>query len=90
MAISRTLWVLAQHQDAQDKICNEIRNARKGKGGGDLTYDELVNLPYLDAVCRETLRLSVCFFLSFQPLLSAVLGIHQSTMPRDCEHCLLS
>jgi cytochrome P450 len=64
-ALARIIWILAQRQDAQDKICDEIRNARKEKeGNGDLTYDELVNLPYLDAVCRETLRLSVRLFSS--------------------------
>jgi len=54
-ALARTLWVLAQHQDVQDKLRFEIREARKHKG--NLAYDELMNLPYLDAVCRETLRL---------------------------------
>ena len=54
-ALVRTLWILAQRQDAQDKLRFEIREARNGKG--DLTYDELTALPYLDAVFRETLRL---------------------------------
>ena len=54
-ALSRTLWILAQRQDAQEKLRLEIREARKGKG--DFGYDDLTNLPYLDAVCRETLRL---------------------------------
>jgi len=54
-ALARTLWILAQCQDAQDKLRLEIRKSRKGDR--DLIYDELMNLPYLDAVCRETLRL---------------------------------
>jgi cytochrome P450 len=54
-ALGRTLWVLAQRQDAQERLRLEIREARKGQG--NLAYDELMNLPYLDAVCRETLRL---------------------------------
>ena len=41
------------HQDVQNKLRREIREARKS---GDLSYDELFALPYLDAVCRETLR----------------------------------
>jgi cytochrome P450 len=67
-AISRILWILAQRQDAQDKICTEMRNARKEKGDRDLTYDELVALPYLDAVCKETLRLSVCLLFFFSAI----------------------
>jgi len=31
--------------------------AKHNRGGEDLDYDQLVTLPYLDAVCRETLRL---------------------------------
>ncbi|CAA7268267.1 unnamed protein product [Cyclocybe aegerita] len=56
-AISRTLHVLSQHKDAQDQLRLELREARKENGGEDLPYDTLVHLPYLDAVCRETLRL---------------------------------
>ncbi|KAF9474249.1 cytochrome P450 [Pholiota conissans] len=55
-ALSRILWLLAGHQDVQDKLRHEIRQARE-EHGGDLPYDKLVALPYLDAICRETLRL---------------------------------
>lgn len=55
-ALSRILHLLAMHQDVQNKLRQEIAEARKQKGG-DLAYDELVSLPYLDAICRETLRL---------------------------------
>jgi len=54
-ALARTLWILGQRQDAQDKLRLEIRKARQGQE--NLAYDALMNLPYLDAVCRETLRL---------------------------------
>ncbi|KAH7928041.1 cytochrome P450 [Leucogyrophana mollusca] len=54
-ALSRTCLTLAQHPDAQARLREEIRQARSEKGS--LDYDDLVNLPYLDAVCRETLRL---------------------------------
>ncbi|CAA7265474.1 unnamed protein product [Cyclocybe aegerita] len=53
-AMSRTLWLLAKNQDVQDRLRAEIREARQQ---GDVSYDDLVDLPYLDAVCRETLRL---------------------------------
>jgi len=54
-AISRILHLLAQHQHIQEKLRHEITQARTKTGS--LAYDELVSLPYLDAVCRETLRL---------------------------------
>ncbi|KAF9238635.1 cytochrome P450 [Melanogaster broomeanus] len=54
-ALSRTLLTLAQHPEAQDRLREEIKQAKADKG--NLSYDDLVNLPYLDAVCRETLRL---------------------------------
>ncbi|KAH7882788.1 cytochrome P450 [Phlebopus sp. FC_14] len=54
-ALSRLLLTLAHHPDVQEKLREEIKQARAEKG--QLNYDDLVNLPYLDAVCRETLRL---------------------------------
>ncbi|KAF4597348.1 cytochrome P450-dit2 [Pleurotus pulmonarius] len=55
-ALARTLHLLSEHPEVQAKVRAEIRTAKE-KFGGDLPYDELVSLPYLDAVCRETLRL---------------------------------
>ena len=51
------LELLSTHLDAQleRKLRQEIVDARSRYG--DLEYDELVALPCLDAVCRETLRL---------------------------------
>jgi cytochrome P450 len=57
-ALARILWLLAQHLDVQEKLRGEIREAQKN---GQLNYDQLVSLPYLDAVCRETLRVYVLF-----------------------------
>ncbi|TFY67334.1 hypothetical protein EVG20_g3975 [Dentipellis fragilis] len=54
-ALSRIFLALAQHPDAQAKLRAELREAQMG--GQDLTFDELNNLPYLEAVTRETLRL---------------------------------
>lgn len=56
-ALSRILQILSEHPDVQDKLRAEIRDA--SPNGEDIPYDQLVNLPYLDAVCRETLRLCV-------------------------------
>ncbi|KAJ3505771.1 hypothetical protein NLJ89_g7244 [Agrocybe chaxingu] len=56
-ALSRILYLLAAHKDVQEKLRQEIKDAREGSGGQDPDHDTLVALPYLDAVCRETLRL---------------------------------
>ena len=57
-ALSRILWLLATHQYVQDKLRFEIREAQKQKtDSADFLYDELVNIPFLEAVCRESLRL---------------------------------
>ncbi len=57
-ALVLTLSLLAEHPEVQQKLRQEILDASKGE---DLEYDTLVSLPYLDAVCRETLRLYVYF-----------------------------
>lgn len=54
-ALSRSLHLLAQHPEIQEKLRREITEARTEKG--DLPYDELISLPYLEAIVRETLRL---------------------------------
>ena len=55
-ALSIILHQLAKHPEAQAKLRQEILDAQNG---GDLSYDHLIDLPYLDAVCRETLRVYV-------------------------------
>ena len=52
-ALAMTFQLLADHPDVQTKLRNEVLEASKD---GDLDHDTLVSLPYLDAVCRETLR----------------------------------
>lgn len=56
-ALSRTLYLLGRNPDVQAKLREEIREAYAKAGGDRLSYDDLVSLPYLDAVCRETLRM---------------------------------
>ena len=56
-ALSVTLWRLAKDQGVQERVRQEILSAQDAQGGGDIGYDDLVGLPLLDAVCRETLRL---------------------------------
>ncbi|RDB25854.1 Docosahexaenoic acid omega-hydroxylase CYP4F3 [Hypsizygus marmoreus] len=55
-ALSRILHLLATHPKAQETLRQELTKARK-EHGPEIPYDELVALPFLDAVCRETLRL---------------------------------
>jgi len=52
-ALSRILQLLATHPHTQQRLREEIQEAQMN---GQLNYDQLVSLPYLDAVCRETLR----------------------------------
>ena len=58
-ALCKILEVLSNNQQAQDNLRQELINAKSENGGDPLTYDQLVQLPYLDAVCRETLRMFV-------------------------------
>jgi len=51
---ARILDLLAQHQDIQEKLRQEVLDAQAGEF---TPYDQLNQLPYLDAVLRETLRL---------------------------------
>ena len=47
--------MFALHPDVQQRVREEAIQAQK-EAGGELDYDTLINLPYLDAVLRETLR----------------------------------
>jgi cytochrome P450 len=55
-ALARILWLLAQHTEVQDRLRQELC-AALAAADGDIPYDDLVALPFMDAVCRETLRL---------------------------------
>lgn len=56
-ALAITLMLLGEHPDVQQRLRDEILEAFDEQQNVD--YDKLVSLPYLDAVCRETLRLCV-------------------------------
>ncbi|KAL4249729.1 Cytochrome P450 superfamily protein [Abortiporus biennis] len=86
-ALSHTLSLLAQHQDVQEKVRQELFNIKHGKE--DISYDTLMDrLPYLDAVCRETLRLyppiTTVFREAFEdavlPLSKPIIGIDGQTI----------
>ena len=55
--LSRIVHLLATHPEVQDKLRQEILDALSNNNGQDFSYDELSSLRFLDAVCRETLRL---------------------------------
>lgn len=55
-ALSHILHCLAMHQEHQEYLRNEITTSGL-LDNDDVSYDDLMSLPYLDAVCRETLRL---------------------------------
>ena len=55
-ALARTLHLLATHPEAQDRLRDEVKLA---SSDGDMTYDKLESLAFLDAFCREAFRLSV-------------------------------
>ena len=56
-ALSRILQILTEDQSAQDKLRAELSEAT---ANGNLNFDDIYALPYLEAVVRETLRLYVC------------------------------
>ncbi|KAG6902019.1 hypothetical protein C0995_005667, partial [Termitomyces sp. Mi166 len=47
-ALSRTLHLLALHPEAQERLRAEVIEARKFHNG-DIPYDDLVSLPFMDA-----------------------------------------
>ncbi|OJT09223.1 Cytochrome P450 3A24 [Trametes pubescens] len=58
-ALTLVLECLAKNPEVQHRLRAELREAKSRHEGGDLPYDELMALPYLDAVCAETLRVHV-------------------------------
>ena len=64
-ALSRILHLLALHPDIQDRVRQELKEA--SGDNEELTHDQLVSLPFLDAVCRETLRMWVDSLASVSP-----------------------
>ena len=61
--LARILELLATHPDVQEKLRAEIVQAAESVGSAP-DFDTLMGLPYLEAVCRETLRLCAFYVLS--------------------------
>lgn len=55
VAMAKVLMELARNADCQEKLRDEIRQA-KDAGGGEISYDELIKLPYLEAVVFGSMR----------------------------------
>lgn len=54
-SMSHALYELARHQDVQDKLRKEIRETYE-KHGGEITYDTLKEMKYLDKVFKGVSR----------------------------------
>ncbi|RDB17352.1 hypothetical protein Hypma_001991 [Hypsizygus marmoreus] len=70
-ALARTLHTLATHAGAQDRLRHEISQAMGDQN--ELTYDVLGELPFLDAVCKETMRLTTTNMIL--PLSRPIIGM---------------
>lgn len=57
-SLGRILYSLALNQDVQQKLRDEVMTARD-LPEREISYDDLTQLPYMDAVIRETMRLCV-------------------------------
>lgn len=53
-ALARVMHLLSIHPEKQERLRQEILDCASD---GDIGHDDLTSLPYLDAICRETLRL---------------------------------
>lgn len=66
-ALSRIICLLGENLEIQSQLRQELREAKNINNGKELDYDQIINLPFLDAVIRETLRLYVVTFLPVSP-----------------------
>ncbi|KAK7677643.1 hypothetical protein QCA50_019334 [Cerrena zonata] len=55
-SLVQLMQLLSQYPKVQESLRAEIKQAQE-QHGDDIPYDVLVSLPYMDAICRETLRL---------------------------------
>ncbi|KAF5361358.1 hypothetical protein D9757_011367 [Collybiopsis confluens] len=79
-AMARILHLLVNRPDVQGKLRSELTQAREQNGGQDVSYEDLVNLPYLDAICRETLPSRRASKDGVLPLHKPVLGLDGTQM----------
>ncbi|XP_059148816.1 cytochrome P450 4A25-like [Physella acuta] len=56
-AISWALYSIAEHDEVQQQICEEIDGLMASKTSTDILWEDLSQLPYLTMVIKESLRL---------------------------------
>ena len=79
-AICKSIDILVHRNEVQDKLRTELSAAQE-RHGPHIPYDELVALPYLDAFCRETMRMFVYrFFLLDHILTTRLLASYPPVM----------
>ncbi|KAH9928315.1 cytochrome P450 monooxygenase [Fomitopsis serialis] len=78
---SMVLERLAQHPDIEDKLRKEVTEAQSA---GRLSYDELMRLPLLDAIVRETFRVDpLANMITRQPIKDVVLPLSEPIQGLD-------
>ncbi|CAE6354169.1 unnamed protein product [Rhizoctonia solani] len=85
--LSQVINVLAEHWEVQTKLRDEIHTAHRSHGK-NLDYDQLNSLSYLDAVCRESLRLHAPVFTIRVAAKDWVLPLHYPVKTKDGEFTL--
>ncbi|TBU28861.1 cytochrome P450 [Dichomitus squalens] len=82
--LAHILHMLSEHQEVQERLRQEITEARRENDGEDLSYEQLSELSLLDAVCRETLRMyPPLVFLTRTAVEAAVLPLSTPIEGRD-------
>ncbi|TBU47494.1 cytochrome P450 [Dichomitus squalens] len=84
-ATARLLYLLAENPSVQKRLREEILEAQAGE---EISYDQLNELPFLDSVCRETLRLYVSvprriLNIICRPTVDTVLPLHEPIRGED-------
>lgn len=72
-ALAYTSWLLAAHQNVQRQLQLEADEYSQKHSESDLTAEDVLNLPYLDAVFHESLR-----------VLPPVIGFVTRTCTKEC------
>lgn len=81
IAMSYLLYELARNGEAQEKLRTEIREA---EAKGDLSFDEIADLPYLDQAFHESLRLNPpAVFISKRCMEEIALPMTRDNPPKE-------
>ena len=91
-ALARCIYLLAKHPSAQARLRSEIRDAMKSLAQEDdkipsaeLPYDVLTNLPFLDGVVKETLRMFPSFPFTARQYVLSLFILHKENLRRSTE-----